>query len=162
MKTDPSKFQTIIFKHHDSEATIELNIWNDTLKLVTSLEITLNCKLCFGGHIIRLCTRVVLQTNATHRIVNHVSHDCYINIRKSFIVSDLIYCKTVGLFPSNRCQFKLGKVNKTAALPEINSLGPIDAIWRQKTGSTLAQVMACCLTAPSHYLNQCWLIISKV
>ena len=28
--------------------------------------------------------------------------------------------------------------------------------------STLVQVMACCLTAPSHYLNQCWLIISKV
>ena len=27
-------------------------------------------------------------------------------------------------------------------------------------GSTLAQVMACCLRAPSHYLNQCWLIIS--
>ena len=37
-----------------------------------------------------------------------------------------------------------------------------DAIWRQRSGSTLAQVMACCLTAPSHYLNQCWLIISKV
>ena len=28
-------------------------------------------------------------------------------------------------------------------------------------GSKLAQVMACCLTAPSHYLNQCWLIMSK-
>ena len=27
--------------------------------------------------------------------------------------------------------------------------------WRQRSGSTLAQVMACCLTAPSHYLNQC-------
>ena len=27
--------------------------------------------------------------------------------------------------------------------------------------NSLAQVMACCLTAPSHYLNQCWLI-SKV
>ena len=25
--------------------------------------------------------------------------------------------------------------------------------------STLAQVMACCLAAPSHYLNQCWLIM---
>ena len=24
----------------------------------------------------------------------------------------------------------------------------------------LAQVMACCLMAPSHYLNQCWLIIN--
>ena len=28
--------------------------------------------------------------------------------------------------------------------------------------STLAQVMACCLMTPSHYLNQCWLIIDKV
>ena len=44
----------------------------------------------------------------------------------------------------------------------INSLGPSDAIWWQRSGSTLVQVMACCLTAPSHYLNQCWLIISKV
>ena len=30
---------------------------------------------------------------------------------------------------------------------------------RQRSGSILAQVMACCLLAPSHYLNQCWLII---
>ena len=37
-----------------------------------------------------------------------------------------------------------------------------DAIWRQKTVPTLVQVMACCLTTPSYYLNQCWLIISKV
>ena len=44
----------------------------------------------------------------------------------------------------------------------VNSLWPSDAIWRQRPGSTLAQVMACCLTAPSHYLNQCWLIISEV
>ena len=28
-------------------------------------------------------------------------------------------------------------------------------------GSTLAQVMACCLTAPSHYLNQCWPVIQQ-
>ena len=46
----------------------------------------------------------------------------------------------------------------------INSLWPSDAMWRQRSGSTLAQVMVCCLTAPSHYLNQCyiWLIISEV
>ena len=41
---------------------------------------------------------------------------------------------------------------------KINSLWPSDAIWWHKSGSTLAQVVACCLTAPSHYLNQCWLI----
>ena len=44
----------------------------------------------------------------------------------------------------------------------VNSLRPSDAIWRQWSWTTLAQVMACCLTAPSHYLNQCWLIIRGV
>ena len=44
----------------------------------------------------------------------------------------------------------------------INSLWPSDTTWRQSSGSTLAQVMVCCLTAPSHYLNQCWLVISEV
>ena len=43
----------------------------------------------------------------------------------------------------------------------VNSLWHSDTIWRHKSGSTLAQVMACCLTAPSHYLNQCWLIINE-
>ena len=33
---------------------------------------------------------------------------------------------------------------------------------RERTESTLAQVTACCLTAPSHYLNQRCLIISEV
>ena len=46
--------------------------------------------------------------------------------------------------------------------PCFNSLGPSDAIWRQWSWTTLAQVMACFLTAPSHYLNQCWLIIRGV
>ena len=45
---------------------------------------------------------------------------------------------------------------------QINSLWPRDTIWRHRSRSTLAQVMACCLMATSHYLNQCWLIISKV
>ena len=44
----------------------------------------------------------------------------------------------------------------------FKSLRPSDAIWWHRSGSTLTQVMAWCLTAPSHYLNQCWLIISKV
>ena len=33
----------------------------------------------------------------------------------------------------------------------LNSLWPSDAIWRQGSRSSLVQVMACCLTAPSHY-----------
>ena len=44
----------------------------------------------------------------------------------------------------------------------FSTLRPSDVIWRQGSGSPLAQVMAWCLTAPSHYLNQWWLISSKV
>ena len=50
----------------------------------------------------------------------------------------------------------------TLSIMLINSLRPSEAIWRHRCGSTLAQVMACCLMAPSHYLNQCWLVISEV
>ena len=38
----------------------------------------------------------------------------------------------------------------------FNSLWPSGTICWQKSGLTLVQVMACCLTGPSHYLNQCW------
>ena len=41
----------------------------------------------------------------------------------------------------------------------VNSLWPRDAIWRHGSRSTLDQAMAWCLSAPSHYLNQCSLII---
>ena len=44
----------------------------------------------------------------------------------------------------------------------INSLWTSAAIWRHSCRSTLVQLMAWCLAAPSHYLNQCWLIINKV
>ena len=47
-------------------------------------------------------------------------------------------------------------------LPRLNSLWAGDAIWRHGTRSTLALVMACCMTAPNHYLNQYWLVIGEV
>ena len=47
--------------------------------------------------------------------------------------------------------------NKTNMQVNI-SLSPRDATWRSWPWSSLAHVMICCLTASSHYLNQCWLI----
>ena len=44
----------------------------------------------------------------------------------------------------------------------LNTLCPSNAIWWHRSRSTLVQVMACWLTATSHYLHQCWLIINKV
>ena len=48
------------------------------------------------------------------------------------------------------------------AMSSFNSLWFSDAICWHKSGSTLVQVMACCLMAPSHHLNQCWFIISEI
>ena len=47
-------------------------------------------------------------------------------------------------------------------IPQLKPIRASDAIWRWRSWSTLVQVMACCLTAPSHYMNQGWLIISRV
>ena len=44
----------------------------------------------------------------------------------------------------------------------FNTLWSSDAIWRKRTWSTSVQMMDCCLTAPSYYLNQHWLIISEI
>ena len=41
----------------------------------------------------------------------------------------------------------------------LSSVWPSDTVWRHRSRSKFAQVMACCLTAPSHYLDQCWLFI---
>ena len=46
-----------------------------------------------------------------------------------------------------------------SAQNEFNKLWPSGAIWCQRSWSTLVQVMAWCLMAPSHYLNQFWLPI---
>ena len=50
------------------------------------------------------------------------------------------------------------KVQLTINQYLINSLWPRYFIWWYTSWSTWVQVMACCLSAPSHYLNQCWLI----
>ena len=39
---------------------------------------------------------------------------------------------------------------------------PSDGIWWHRSDSTLAQVMACYMMGPSHYLNQIWFFICGV
>ena len=54
------------------------------------------------------------------------------------------------------------KVRQSQTHSAVDSLWSIDAIWRHRSGSILVQVMACCLTAPSHHLNQWLLLLSEV
>ena len=44
----------------------------------------------------------------------------------------------------------------------VNTLWPNDSILWHRYVSTLVQVMACCLRHQVNYLNQCWLMITKV
>ena len=45
-------------------------------------------------------------------------------------------------------------IKPRATVSYVNSLPSGDAIWRQPT---MIRIKACCLTAPSHYLNHCLL-----
>ena len=68
----------------------------------------------------------------------------------------VIVCLKTGFILNATCLSSRNQISNQ------NILWCSDTIWCHITWSTLVQVMACCLTAPSHYLNQCWLIISEV
>ena len=52
--------------------------------------------------------------------------------------------------------------NSTLIINQVNSLRSSDAYMHCWTGSSLVQIMACRLSAPSHYLNRCWSIVNIV
>ena len=47
----------------------------------------------------------------------------------------------------------------SASLVRLTHCGLVKVMWQHRSGSTLAQVMTCCLMAQNHYLNQFWFII---
>ena len=52
-------------------------------------------------------------------------------------------------------------VSKITFKDMVHSLWPNDAIGWHTSGPTFVLAIACCLTAPIHYLNQCWLSITE-
>ena len=61
----------------------------------------------------------------------------------------------VGVDPLKRVKWRNGWLL-------INSTWLNNGIWCRASWSILVQLMACCPTTPSHYLNQCWLTIDHV
>ena len=53
-------------------------------------------------------------------------------------------------------------IPSTHATIYFKTLWLSDAKWWHRAVWTLAQVMACCLTAPNYYLNRCWIIMNEV
>ena len=82
---------------------------------------------------------------------------------ESTLAQTMACCLMAPSHYQNQCQLIISEVqwHSSEKILEFNSLRPNDVIWWHRSRSTLAQVMACCLTTPSHYLNQCWLISRK-
>ena len=76
--------------------------------------------------------------------------------RKMFPFDDVIMCYLIVIHQRH------GLIYQSLKLYTSNSLWPSGDIWRHRLRSTLAQVMACCLKAPSHFLGQCGVIIHEV
>ena len=83
----------------------------------------------------------------------------------SVLAMELLLSRTTSnplIWSKSRFAIAWSDTTQESSSVQINPLAPSDTIWQQRSGSTLAEVMACCLKAPSHYLNQCWLINTKV
>ena len=89
---------------------------------------------------------------ATYLCVQFAESYLYINDIECDISEDAIWKKS----------FQALTVAGYHGASRVNSLAPSDAIWEYGTWSILVQVMACWLTAPSHYMDQYWVIISGV
>ena len=85
-----------------------------------------------------------------------------LNDEKSTLVQVMASCRQATSHYLSQCWPSSMSPYGVARPQRVNSLWSSVVLWRQKSGSTLAQVMAFCLAAPSRYLNQCWLTISGV
>ena len=99
-----------------------------------------------------------MNISSFHKVITFATDDLVTLGAKlsSGMVFDLVFLEYSGL-SFRRVTFGLWPIYK-----KLNSLWHTDAIWRHRSGSTLVQVMACCLMAPSHYLNWCWLFMKDI
>ena len=131
-------------------------------------DTSLACRRCNDFGSVTLCW----LHNGRNSISNHQPHDCLLNLyssadqRKHQSSASLAFVRGIHRWwvnsshkgPAMRKMFPFDDIIMiTEHLQWVNSLWPSDALRWHKFGSALAQVMACCLMAPRHNLNQCWL-----
>ena len=118
-------------------------------------------------HVDMFCIEVVGLDNHLHQFTS-IAHFCTVSHWKGihlyfYLVKIQIFYYMIIII-SWSC-LKNIVLKMSAILPQsqhVNSLWSSDAIRRQKSVLALAQILARCLAAPSHYLNQCRMVISGV
>ena len=106
--------------------------------------------------LISLCSPYTLMTTIFQQVEKRAAWYIRLSTTKHHLKYAVIYYFWLFVYLHVVCIF----VHQIypSSLIWFYQLWPSDAIWRQRSGTTLPQLMACCLTAPSHYINQCWLI----
>ena len=119
-----------------------------------TLILNLSCVFMWPSHFLNQCWCIVNWT-LTNKLQWNFNQNSDTSIGENACESENVVCKMALIFFFFFFFFLGGGQC-------VNSLWPGDTVWQYGTRSILVQVMACCLMAPSHYLNQCWLIIGEV
>ena len=105
-------------------------------------QISVACSV--PSHYLNQCWNIV-NSNLRNKFQWNLKWSSYIFFQE--LALENVFCEMGEILPQPQC---------------VNSMWPCDTIWWYTSGSIRALIMVCCLTAKSHFLNQCCLIISEV
>ena len=111
---------------------------------------------CCVGHQWWATWRKLTMKYWEHTLYEYNANNAYSTVCFCVIGQSAYLCMS-----TTNCMLSDNRVGNFACI-FVHSVYPSDTIWHQRTWSTLVQVMACCLVAPRHYWNHCWLIINEV
>ena len=113
MQANPAKFQFIIFGNNPENTSLLVDditiLQSEHVKL---LGVTLDQKLNFNVHIKNIVRKAAKQLCALRRISNYIPVDARMAIYRSFVLSNLVYCRTVWHFCSKGDSKKLEKLQE--------------------------------------------------
>ena len=113
MQANPAKFQYIVFGKDNDVQQLKLGRTHlDPSDNVKLLGVNVDSNLEFGKHIDTVCRNAAWQLRALGRLSKYLTTEARITILKSFIVSNLSYCKAVWHFCDERRSNKLESLQK--------------------------------------------------
>ena len=130
--------------------------------VISNNSVVILCPMCWQFLVV-CCQRLLMDNHEGYFILNSVHQKLPTPIKQ---LCDDVFKVNVNsqcvLSDTCKLSFKTSDMCNDFHHNCWNSLRPSDAIWQHSSGSTLVQVMACCLMAPSHYLNHFLFIIREV
>ena len=129
---------------------IQENVFENVVKKLWPFVLASMCKgISHQKQLNSLCNRMFRLTTETIKVWHSWVFVMRFHWKLCSITKDQQCCNHNSIFVNCRPHY-------------INSSLHSDIIWQHTSWSTLAQVIACCVMALSHYLNQCELLIREV